>query len=140
MKREQWTFEYPTEQILEVVKGKLELHNQQLEFWQRKREEVMTTIRSEGIEVNEKIALKQGFSKARDFDRGGEIMIRNDLRKGLAEAYEKLKYHTKRRDTYDGWSQLLQAHPGTRQALDITDWLFFFGRDTHTDDEFETEY
>lgn len=140
MKRDKWSFEYKPEQILEAVAEKINFHNQQLEFWQNKREEIISTIRAEGIEINEKISIRQGFSKARDFENGGEVMIRNDLRKGLSEVYEKLKYHTKRRDIYDGWSQLLKAKPGIPLSLDITDWTFFFGRDTNTrENEFGIE-
>lgn len=53
-------------------------------MWKAKREELLVTIRSEGIEVDEKIVLAYSNPKARDWDRGAEIMIRNDLRKDLA--------------------------------------------------------
>ena len=62
-------------------------------------------------------------------------MIRNDLRKSLTEAYEKLACHTGRKDTYDGWRQILTANSGLPLDLDINDWLFFFGRDTGTGEE-----
>jgi len=94
----------------------------------------MTTIRVEGIEVSEKIAVAYANPKARDWDNSSDIMIRNDLRKGLVETSNKLAYHTEQRDTYDGWQQVLAANPESRMALDITDWLFFFGRDTGRED------
>jgi hypothetical protein len=71
----------------------------------------------------------------RDYQQGGDIVIRNDLRKSLTEAYEKLAYHTGRKDTYDGWRQILTANSGLPLNLDINDWLFFFGRDTGTGEE-----
>ena len=61
--------------------------------------------------------------------KGAEVMIRNDLQKDLAECHEKLRHHTEKLAQYDGWQQLLEANPETRQALDIEDWLFFFGRE-----------
>ena len=63
MNRETWTFDYPTEQILGAVHEKLDFHSQQLQFWQAKREEIAATIRSEGIEINEKRGF--GFSGGR---------------------------------------------------------------------------
>ena len=52
-------------------------------------------------------------------------MIRNDLRKSLTEAYEKLAYHTGRKDTYDGWRQILTANSGLPLALELAIPFFF---------------
>ncbi|MCA9229709.1 MAG: hypothetical protein KIS63_00255 [Caldilineales bacterium] len=135
MQRKEWKFDYPAPQLGDAAHAKVSFHAEQIDFWMKKREDLMATIREEGIEINEKIALGYVNPKARDWDRGGEIMIRNDLRKGLMETFEKLSYHTGKRDTYDGWEQVLRANPNATLALDIDDWLFFFGRDTDIDDE-----
>ena len=133
MHRNEWKFEFSTSDVLEATKAKISYHDQHLEFWTNKREELMATIRAEGIEINEKIALEYSNPKARDWERGGQVMIRNDLRIGLAETFQKLGYHTRLRDTYDGWQQALEASADEKLALDIDDWLFFFGRDTGSD-------
>lgn len=135
MQRNDWTFTYPATQLAETARAKIDAHQKQLDFWMAKRNELIERIRAEGIEVNEKIALGLVNQKARDWDRGGEVMIRNDLRKGLTETFEKLAYHTERRDTYDGWEQVLKANPNASFALDIEDWLFFFGRDVSRNDD-----
>jgi hypothetical protein len=135
MQRKEWKFSYSAPQLAEAARTKIDYHAEHLGFWMKKREELMATIREEGIEINEKIALGYVNPKARDWDRGGEIMIRNDLRKGLVETFEKLSYHTGKRDTYDGWEQVLRAKPDNTLDLDIEDWLFFFGRDTERDDD-----
>jgi hypothetical protein len=135
MQRKEWKFSYSAPQLAEAARAKIDYHAEHLGFWMKKREELMATIREEGIEINEKIALGYVNPKARDWDRGGEIMIRNDLRKGLVETFEKLSYHTGKRDTYDGWEQVLRAKPDNTLDLDIEDWLFFFGRDTERDDD-----
>jgi hypothetical protein len=134
MQREQWKFDYTATKLSAAAKAKIAYHEQQLDFWKAKREEVITTIRAEGIEVDEKLVLAHSNPKARDWDRGGEILIRNDLRKVLAECYQKLAYHTEERDTYDGWRQVLEANPENRLSLEIDDWLFFFGKDIRRDD------
>ncbi len=135
MQRKEWKFSYSAPQLAVAARAKIDYHAEHLGFWMKKREELMATIREEGIEINEKIALGYVNPKARDWDRGGEIMIRNDLRKGLVETFEKLSYHTGKRDTYDGWEQVLRAKPDNTLDLDIEDWLFFFGRDTERDDD-----
>jgi hypothetical protein len=56
-------------------------------------------------------------------------MIRNDLRKSLTETYEKLAYHTSRRDQYKGWLKAFTDNPENSHELDMDDWLFFFGKD-----------
>ncbi len=111
MQKEEWKFEYTAAKVAEAARVKTAGHNERLEFWKKKREEIIATIRSEGIEVDEKVALAYSNPKARDWDNGGEILIRNDLRKVLAECFKKLAYHTELRDSFDGWRQFLQAHP-----------------------------
>lgn len=133
MQRDQWTFDYRAVKLAEAVKAKIDHHQERLAYWRNKREEVIAIIRAEGIEADEKIGLAYTNPKARDWDRGGEIMVRNDLRKDLTECFQKLAYHTERRDTYDGWRQVLEANPQQVLSLDIDDWLFFFGRDPGRD-------
>lgn len=137
MLRDDWKFDYTATQLADAAREKITFHEGQLDFWKKKRAEIMATIKDEGIEINEKIALAFDNPKARDWDRGGDIMIRNDLRKALLETFEKLKYHTRSRDTYDGWHQVLTANNAHSFSLDISDWLFFFGRDTDTNEDSE---
>ena len=129
MIREQWKFEYPASKVAAAAREKIAHHEARLDFWKQKREEVIAKIRSEGIEVDEKVALAYSHPKARDWDDGGEIMIRNDLRKDLAECFKKLAYHTELRDTYEGWRQVLEGNRDSRLELHFDDWLFFFGKD-----------
>jgi hypothetical protein len=135
MLRDQWKFRYTAEQLAEAVQQKIQYHDERHTFWNGRRENIVTQIKADGIEVNEKSVLQYGSPKMRDYQQGGDIMIRNDLRKSLTEAYEKLAYHTGRKDTYDGWRQILTANPPLPLDLDINDWLFFFGRDTGTGEE-----
>jgi hypothetical protein len=130
MLRDQWKFAYTAEALAEAARRKISTHTERLEWWKTKKEEVTATIRSEGIEIDEKIALAYTNPKARDWDQGGEVLIRNDLRKQLAECYAKLEYHTGQVHEYDAWSQTLTANRTATLELDITDWLFFFGNDT----------
>jgi len=134
MLKDEWKFEYTAAKVADAARAKIAHHDERLAFWKKKREEIIATIRAEGIEVDEKIVLTHRSPKARDWEQGGEVMIRNDLRKELAECFQKLAYHTGMRDGFDGWRQMLDANPENRLSLQIDDWLYFFGRDVGRDD------
>lgn len=129
MKRDEWQFVYTATVLSVAAQKKIDHHNERLAFWKQTKTEVMATIRSEGLEIDEKIALGYRSPKSRDWDNGAEIMVRNDLRKDLTECMEKLGAHTERLNQYEGWQQVLAANPEDRLQLDIQDWLFFFGRE-----------
>ncbi len=133
MLRDQWKFRYTARQLAEAAQSKIAFHQDRLDLWEARRKEVIGQIKADGIEVNEKSVLQFASPKSRDFQQGGDIMIRNDLKKSLAESYDKLAYHTGRRDTYNGWQQVLGANSNDTIELDIDDWLFFFGQDTSKD-------
>ena len=128
MLRQDWGFDYTASKLAEAAAQKQAFHQERLEWWKAKRVEVMTTIRSEGLEIDEKIALEYRNPKSRDWDRGSQVMVRNDLQKDLSECLEKLSHHTQQVQQYDGWQQVLAANADARVKLDIDDWLFFFGR------------
>jgi predicted DNA-binding transcriptional regulator YafY len=59
-----------------------------------KKEQVISHIRADGLEVDEKIVFEHRLIKSRDWDRGAQVMVRDDLSKDLAECLEKLSFHT----------------------------------------------
>jgi len=128
MLREKWEFEYTAAQLSDATVLKLEFHKERFEWWKDKRTTVMATIRSEGIEINEKIALEYRSPKSADWNNGSQVMIRNDLRLALQECQDKLAHHTTKIQDYSGWYQMLSANPTALQKLDIEDWLFFFAK------------
>lgn len=128
MLRQDWGFDYTATKLAEAAAQKQAFHQERLDWWKTKRLEVMNTIRSEGLEIDEKIALEYRNPKSRDWDRGSQVMVRNDLQKDLSECLEKLGHHTQQLQQYDGWQQVLAANADARVKLDIDDWLFFFGR------------
>jgi hypothetical protein len=121
-------FEYTAAKLADAAATKMSFHKERLDWWKTKKAEVMDKIRSEGLEVDEKIALGYRSPKARDWERGAQVMVRNDLQHNLDECLEKLGFHTEQIQQYDGWHQVLTANPEARLRLDIEDWLFFFSR------------
>jgi len=129
MQRKEWKFDYTAAKLAEAAQAKIDWHTERLDWWRAKKEEVFGTIRRDGLEVDEKISLAFQHPKARDWERGAQVMVRNDLQKDLNECLEKLQAHTRALNDYIGWQQVLNANAENRLALDIDDWLFFFGRE-----------
>ena len=128
MKRNDWGFQYTAVALAKAADAKRSYHQERFDWWKEKKEETINKIRSEGIEVDEKIVLEHRSLKSRDWDRGAQVMVRDDLSKHLSECLEKLSFHTTLVNDYDGWFQVLSANPNTTLMLDHTDWMFFFGQ------------
>jgi len=127
MQRNEWKFSYTARQLADAAESKVSYHDERLTFWKAKRDEVLDRIRAEGIEVDEKIALGYRNPKSRDWERGGQIVVRNDLQKDLEEVYEKLHWHTEKLNGYDAWQKVLSANADNTLQLDNEDWQYFFG-------------
>ena len=127
MQREAWKFDYTAQRLAEAAQRKVDWHRERLAFWAGRREETLATIRAEGLEIDEKIAVGLQTPKGRDWERAHRISVRDDLRLELDEVLQKLKEHTERLAEYEGWRQMLAANPEARLSLDIADWLYFFG-------------
>ena len=81
MLRKDWGFDYTATKLAEAAASKMVFHKERLDWWKTKRQEVMGTIRSEGLEIDEKIVMEFRNPKARDWDRSAQVLIRNDLLK-----------------------------------------------------------
>ncbi len=129
MKRTEWLFEYVGSKLAEAARARLIHHRDRLTWWQSRKEEILTKIRSEGLEVDENVALTLPHPKARDWERGANVMIRNDLQQDLDQCLRKLAFHSGQSNQYEGWVEVLAANPGQTMRLDYEDWQFFFGKD-----------
>lgn len=128
MIRENWLFEYAASDLATAAQTKMNYHRERLDFWKAKKNEVMDSIRADGLEIDEKIVLDFHNLKARDWINGAQIMIRNDLKRDLDECLEKLRHHTEQLADYDSWHQILAANPKKSLEVDNTDWMYFFGK------------
>lgn len=128
MKRNDWGFEYTAKVLAEAAHSKRTFHQERFAWWKDKKDQVLNEIRSNGIEVDEKIALEYRSPKSRDWDRGTQVAVREDLSKNISECMEKLSFHASLINDYDGWHQVLVANDSALLSLDHSDWLFFFGQ------------
>ena len=53
MLRDDWKFEYPAGRLAAAATEKIAHHRVRLAFWRATREQVMATIRSEGLEIDD---------------------------------------------------------------------------------------
>jgi len=65
MLRKHWGFEYTASKLAAAAEAKLAFHKEGLDWWKAKKDEVMVVIRSEGLEIDEKISLGYRYPKAR---------------------------------------------------------------------------
>ena len=129
MQRDEWKFSYNGKQIVEAAKSKIAHHKRKFDWWMERKNQLLETIRSEGLEVTEAQALAHSQHKAGDWRNGAKVMVRNDLQTQLDECLRKLGFHTEQLDEFSGWAQVLEANPDAVLTLDHEDWLYFFGRD-----------
>ena len=132
MLRDEWEFNYKIETIAEATTNKLQFHQERLKWWKEKKEQVMAKIREDGLEIDENIVMEYLSPKSRDWERGAQVTVRDDLKKDLDECLKKLAYHTAFIDDFNGWNQLLVGNPNATLGLDHSDWLFFFGHDNQS--------
>ncbi|WP_262966124.1 hypothetical protein [Methylobacter psychrophilus] len=129
MLRKEWKFSYTASRLAEASDLKLKLHQERFAWWKDKKEQVITQIRSDGLEIDENIALKNTtLTKSGDWNRGTQVTVRDDLKKDLDKCLKKLSYHTGQINDYNGWQQVLNANSEVRLNLNHDDWLFFFGQ------------
>lgn len=122
--RGSWKFSYTADKLLDAAKKKLEWHTARKVWWTNKKEEVMTTIKAEGLEIDESVA----FKMSSNYNRNTTVNIRNDLLKDLDECVGKMDEHAHKIKDYDAWVQVLGSQGQASLDLYQDDWLFFFGK------------
>ena len=130
MNRDTWKFSFSISQVLAGAQKKLAYHTDRLNWWLGKKDEVMNLIRTEGLEIDESLAVGQ-ISK--HYSRGPEVTVRNDLREDLDECISKIREHRELCEVYDHWDLVLagQNNPTGLLELDFKDYLFFFAHLAH---------
>lgn len=127
MLRAEWKFEYLASKLAEAAGNRSAHHRDRLDWWRAKKDQVLQTIRSDGLEIDEKLVLEYTSPKSRDWQDATRVSVRNDLRNDLNECLKKLAHHTQQLASYSAWSEVLSANSGANLSLDHEDWQFFFG-------------
>lgn len=128
MNRNEWVFEYSASKLASAAEVKRDQHNERLEFWLKKKTEVMAEVKECGLEVHETLASTASNDYNPLLSRGPQVVVRNDLQQKLTECHGKLKEHESKWREYDGWYQVLTANPENVIQLHHDDWLYFFSK------------
>lgn len=126
MLRNEWKFEYRAVKLADAAGIRAAFHRDRLDWWKARKDKVLDTIRSEGLEIDEKIVLEFSSPKSRDWQDATRISVRTDLRTDLNECLKKLAHHTQQQASYLAWTEVLSANPDANLALDHEDWQYFF--------------
>jgi hypothetical protein len=130
--RSDWEFEYTAAKLAAAATAQRDFRIGRVEAWEAKKAEVLQKIKDSGISVSESLADLMGstmpkYSNA-GHGRGAHITIDSTLQDDLSECVEKIREHTRLRNEYAAWVQVLEANPEQRLKLHNDDWMFFFGK------------
>ena len=121
MFRDKWMFPYTADTLHAAATEKHKFHTGRLEWWNKKKEDVMNQIRAHGLEIDESVAI--GYSNS---GRNASVSVRDDLLRDLNECVAKVNEHTSKVKDYDAWIQVLKSQGQSSFNLNQDDWLFFF--------------
>jgi len=124
MKRKDWIFDYTAGKLADAAKAKKATHEGKREWWEQKKAETMKKVKDTGIEIRDSVAASYSNTKG---NYGPQIEIDAGMQRDLTECQSKILEHNDLVKSYDGWEQVLRAHPESRVQLDHDDYLFFFG-------------
>lgn len=139
--RNDWTFTYTNEKLLDAAQAKHEFHKKRLEWWNQKKADTLVKLKNEGIEIDGSLAdvseVKAGiapasaFNYSNQYQRGVHVSLNDGLVRDIQECQQKIREHDIKMREYHGWIQVFSDTPPTHtQALDYNDWLYFFGKRT----------
>ncbi len=126
MKRNEWEFEYNAPTLYDAAHKKVEHHESRQEWWSKKKEATMELIRSEGIEIDDSLAME--YSKLGAYNRATTVNVRADLKRDLEECMGKVKEHSDKKQGYAAWMEVLASQGTKVLQLNQDDWLYFFGQ------------
>lgn len=123
--RQSWEFPYTADVLLEAATAKVTHHNARLKFWTDKKAEVIASIKSEGIEIDETLS---DLTSNSTYARNSTVQVRNDLVRDLQECVERTRAHQTHIAAYAAWTEVLASQGKASFPLNQDDWLFFFSK------------
>lgn len=130
--RHEWKMPYRGNVLLKAVQDKIIHHMERRDWWSKKKEEVITSIKGGGIEITQSIVdelQKGGYSGSNvRHDRGPTVQIDVALMNHLNEAHRKVEEHKNKEFDYKQWEQVLTSQQDAHFDLNMDDWIFFFGK------------
>jgi hypothetical protein len=118
MLRNEWVFDYTTEEVRNAADRKVAYHRERLEAWEAEHQLVMDRVKESGLDI-----------RARDVTGGKrhELVLDPELAKRLDECENKIAGHQRKRDEYELWFKVLNEADdlGESMALHHDDVVYF---------------
>jgi hypothetical protein len=116
MKRDEWTFQFPANKILEATHAKAAHHRSRERWWQSELEKTTVEIKAHGIEIAE-----FEVSHARRLDwKVDEVLDRR-----YRECAAKVSQHRVAAADYETWIRTLELNGDAVLGLDRDDIAYF---------------
>lgn len=125
MKREEWVFQFPANEILAAAQKKRDFHAERRDWWENQRHNVMLSIKSSGITIDESMATEILKSYS-NIGRQPSVRIDPEMLADLQECNSKITEHRQKYASYVSFVSLLQSQGNTMLPMNKDDWLFFF--------------
>lgn len=127
--RHEWKVQYTGAKLASAAAEKKAFHEGRHTWWVEKRQETISKIRSEGINITDSIVDELGKSYSSNVSHAKPtIQIDAALQAHLMESHGKMKSHESLIKDYDSWAQMMGAHPDAVFELHQEDWVYFFGK------------
>lgn len=129
MNRKGWTFPQHAYNVAKAAERKRDHHQSRLDWWKSKLAELMEQIKSQGLEIEEPLAMQYSRASLVGSMKGGNrarIVVRDDYQRKLDECQIKIQEHNQKAVEYDSWFKVLSANQGQVVELDADDYTFFF--------------
>lgn len=110
-----------------AAQAKVDHHRSRLKWWTEKRDEILTQIKSDGLQVSESLVAE--YAKTGYMNCRAKVTIDPDMQEKLNECVSKQDEHKMCVSLYDPYVGVLSDRSDTETLeLNPDDWTFFFGK------------
>lgn len=131
MQRHEWTVEYTGANLAKGARAQLTFRKGRLDAWEQKKAQIMDEVKEKGLTVHEDVAeemYKMSSNSVSALHGGATIMVDRTLQNDLNRCVDRIRSNREKIGEYEGWVQMLEAHPEDVFELEIDDWNYFFGK------------
>lgn len=134
MQRNEWSVKYNGAELLVAAQEKLKFHEGRETWWKDKKDECLTRLKTEGVNVSETIVdelVKSGYNTVANahFGRyGPSVELDEKMVADLREAAGKVDEHKAKIKEFSAWVAMLERDPRETFYAAIDDYTFFFGK------------
>jgi len=119
-RRNIWTFQYKSAEVLAAAKGRVKHHIERKGFWKKEYDNAEKQLMEKGFEYRE---------RQTSYEQQVQIVGDPELAQRVTQCRLKMAGHREKLNHYETWVRALKAktdrHPGEELELTIDDVVFF---------------